>query len=304
MTADAPIAGRRRLRLRFAEHPESIPYELFIAVITAISMVVTVLIFLPSVQQVQAILEACDTILCVIFLLDVGRSAARAPTIPSYFLGSSPGRSIPFGLIELAGSIPGLYLLRFLRLVRLIHVREVVGRKRLPQLVAEFFRLRAETAAYVIIVVALLVLLIGSSLVVSFEAPFPGSNIKTGGEAIWWAFVTVATVGYGDFYPVSPQGRFVGVVMMATGIGIFGVLTSYLAKSFLTAPSTAPVALPEPGRVGDDIAEGIGEGSEPTAVASAAVSAGDPLADEIRAIRAQLDAMQRTLDRLVGDQPG
>lgn len=303
MRADAPDAGRRplrrgreRLRRRVERHPESMSYELFIAVLTAMAIVLTVLIIVPSTPQVQEILEATDSVLCVFFLVDVLRSTLRAPSIPGYFFGVRPGRSIPYGLLELIGSLPTFYVLRLLRLVRLVHVQEVVGSKRLPQLVAEFFRLRAETAAYVIVVVALLVLVIGSSLVVNAEAPVDGSNIKTGGEAIWWAFVTLATVGYGDFYPVTDTGRFVAVLMMATGIGIFGVLTSYLAKAFLTAPST-PVTPPEPGRVGDDVAEGLVEetiGVEPGASDSA-------LADEVRALRAQMTEMQRTLDRLVGD---
>ena len=307
MTADAPNVGprplrrgRERLRRRVETHPESVPYELFIAVLTAMAVVLTVLIIVPSTPQVQAILEATDGVLCVFFFVDVLRSALRAPSIPAYFFGARPGRSIPYGLLELIGSLPTFYALRLLRLVRLVHVREVVGSKHLPQLVAEFFRMRAETAAYVIVVVALLVLVIGSSLVVNAEAPAPGSNIKTGGEAIWWAFVTLATVGYGDFYPVTETGRFVAVLMMATGIGIFGVLTSYLAKAFLTAPAT-PVTPPEPGRVGDDVAEGLVEQTVP---ADPAASGSDPiLADEVRALRAQMTEMQRTLDRLVGDRP-
>jgi voltage-gated potassium channel len=295
MTADAPDAGRPpldagrerlRLRRRAEIYPESVPYELFIAVLTAMALVLTVLIIFPSTPQVQAILESTDFVLCVLFLVDVLRSATRAPSLRAYVLGVRPGRSIPYGILELIGSLPTFYALRVLRLVRLVHVREVVGSKRLPQLVAEFFRMRAETAAYVIVVVALLVLVIGSSLVVSVESQAPDGNIKTGGEAIWWAFVTLATVGYGDYYPVTDTGRFVAVLMMATGIGIFGVLTSYLAKSFLSAPSTTVV--PQPGRVGDELAEEI---------------TADPLADEVRALREQLADMQRTLDRLARDEP-
>ena len=311
MTAGAPDVGRRplragreRLRRRVETHPESVPYELFIAVLTAMALVLTVLILVPSTPQVQAIFVATDTVLCVFFFVDVLRSATRAPSLRGYFLGVRPGRSIPFGILELIGSIPSLYLLRLFRLVRLIHVQDVVGSKHLPQLVAEFFRMRAETAAYVIVVVALLVLVIGSSLVVNVESVAPGGNIKTGGEAIWWAFVTLATVGYGDYYPVTDTGRFVAVLMMATGIGIFGVLTSYLAKSFLTAPSTA-VAPPQPGRVGDELAEQIAESENAAAADPGAADPGvaDPLAEEMRAIRAQLAEMQRTLDRLTRDQP-
>ena len=61
----------------------------------------------------------------------------------------------------------------------------------------------------------------------------PNANIKTASDALWWAYVTVTTVGYGDKYPVTTAGRFVGVLLMTIGVGLFGVLTGYLANAFL-----------------------------------------------------------------------
>ena len=80
----------------------------------------------------------------------------------------------------------------------------------------------------------MLTLMIGASLMVIVEAPAPNANIKTGGESFWWAFVTMTTVGYGDYYPVTEAGRFIGMVTMAVGVAILGVLTSFLASWFLS----------------------------------------------------------------------
>jgi voltage-gated potassium channel len=54
---------------------------------------------------------------------------------------------------------------------------------------------------------------------------------------VWWAYVTITTVGYGDQYPVTPTGRFIGVLVLTGGVALFGTLTGFLANAFL-APKT------------------------------------------------------------------
>jgi voltage-gated potassium channel len=78
-----------------------------------------------------------------------------------------------------------------------------------------------------------LVLEFGAMGEVWAEQGDPSANIKTGGEALWWVYVTITTVGYGDFYPVTAAGRLVGVVVLTGGVALFGVLTGYIANSFL-----------------------------------------------------------------------
>ena len=85
----------------------------------------------------------------------------------------------------------------------------------------------------------MIVLMTASVLVLQFESSAADGNIKTGGEALWWAIVTLTTVGYGDFYPVTMAGRITGVFVMVTGIGIIGALASILA-SVLVAPDNEP----------------------------------------------------------------
>ena len=72
-----------------------------------------------------------------------------------------------------------------------------------------------------------------SALVLSFEAHANGSNIHNFGDALWWAIVTVTTIGYGDKYPVSAGGRGVATVLMLVGIGLIGVLTATVASYFV-----------------------------------------------------------------------
>jgi voltage-gated potassium channel len=100
-------------------------------------------------------------------------------------------------------------------------------------------------------------------------------EFSTFGDALWWAFVTVTTVGYGDKVPSTTSGRFVAAVLMVTGIAVLGVLAGILAELFRIAPPPPP-------------------SSPPTAEAPPDV------ADELAALREQLVS----LERLLGDQRG
>jgi Ion channel len=62
------------------------------------------------------------------------------------------------------------------------------------------------------------------------EHEHQGANITKLGDALWWAVVTIATVGYGDYYPVTAVGRIIAVMMMLSGIGTFILLVSRLSQ--------------------------------------------------------------------------
>ena len=76
-------------------------------------------------------------------------------------------------------------------------------------------------------------LFVGAWLVLLFEENAKGSNIHNYPDALWWAIVTVTTVGYGDRYPTTEGGRAVAVVLMLVGIGLIGVLTATVASVFV-----------------------------------------------------------------------
>ncbi len=65
------------------------------------------------------------------------------------------------------------------------------------------------------------------------EYKHPGANITSLGEAFWWAAVTITTVGYGDYYPVTTIGRIIAIYMMFSGIGIVVLLVGIIAQGRL-----------------------------------------------------------------------
>ena len=66
-----------------------------------------------------------------------------------------------------------------------------------------------------------------------FERDADGSNIKNFGDGIWWAFVSVTTVGYGDKYPVTTSGKFLAVALLVLGISLLATITASVATSFI-----------------------------------------------------------------------
>src|SRR5581483_7844407 len=76
-------------------------------------------------------------------------------------------------------------------------------------------------------------LFLGAWLVLLFDNGAKGSNIHSYPDALWWAVVTVTTVGYGDRFPVSAGGRVVAVILMMVGIGLIGTLTATVASFFM-----------------------------------------------------------------------
>jgi voltage-gated potassium channel len=87
---------------------------------------------------------------------------------------------------------------------------------------------------------ALVLVLNGAIIVYLFERHAPHSNIHTLGDSVWWSFVTVTTVGYGDFYPVTPQGRITACLIMGIGLLTLAVITAQVASSFVSqAPDQA-----------------------------------------------------------------
>lgn len=209
---------------------QSNAYELFILVLTVYSLVIMVALLLPTLSAATVkVLEVYDNVICVVFLFDFGLRLKRAPSKRDYFVG---GR----GWLDLLGSIPSLgvfrltALLRLARLSRLARISRLLKGQNKRELTKDVLDNRGEYAVFVTVIAALVVLSLSSVLVLQFERRAPDANIKTGGQALWWAVVTLTTVGYGDTYPMTAAGRIVAVVVMLAGVGIIASLASILAR--------------------------------------------------------------------------
>jgi voltage-gated potassium channel len=114
-----------------------------------------------------------------------------------------------------------LPMLRPLRLLRLLALARILNRSAAGSLVG---RVSTYVAGAALMAVAL-----GAIAVLDVEQDAQGANITTFGDALWWSASTVTTVGYGDRYPVTTEGRFIAVGLMVVGIAVVGAVTASVA---------------------------------------------------------------------------
>jgi voltage-gated potassium channel len=138
-----------------------------------------------------------------------------------------------WGWIDLISSIPMVDFVRAGRILRLIRLLRIVRAFRSTnQLIRHIFRNRAQGTFTSVAMLAVLLIIFSSIAILQVETD-PNSNIKSAEDAIWWAYVTITTVGYGDKFPVTSEGRIIAAILMTGGVGLFGTFTAYVASWFV-----------------------------------------------------------------------
>src|SRR6266700_8277784 len=202
-------------------------YDLVIGLLAVFSLIILIPLTFGNLQQsTYDVLNGLEIGLCLIFLFDFFRSLRLAPNKGAYFLKGG-------GWLDLLGSIPfsKFAIFRVARLFRIVRLlRKMTG----GELRRILTRRLAQSTLLFTLVIALFLIFTISGIVLYAEQNAPGANIKTYHDAVWWAFVTITTVGYGDYYPVTNVGQWMAIILMFFGLGIIGVLSSYLASTFIS----------------------------------------------------------------------
>lgn len=202
-------------------------YDLVIGILAIFSLLILIPLYFGNLSaEDKAVLMYLEDGLCVIFLFDFFRSLRMATDKGGYFFRSG-------GWLDLLGSIPfsAFAIFRIARLFRIVRLlRKMTG----GEFKGIFTRRLAQSTLLFTLVAALILVFTIAWLVLLAEQNAPNANIKTYHDAVWWAFVTITTVGYGDFYPVTGWGQSFAVILMFFGLGIIGVLSSYLSSTFVS----------------------------------------------------------------------
>ena len=176
---------------------------------------------LPLGPAERELLGDIDDIICAVFLLDFAVHLWRAPDKKAFW---------QWGWIDLVSSIPEISWLRWGRIFRVIRIIRAL---RSFRGVADHFAFDRGKGTFAVVALATIMATIFATVAMLAVETSPHSNIKNAGDALWWAFATVTTIGYGDRYPVTVAGRLIAVVLVVFGVSFFGTFTAYLASFFV-----------------------------------------------------------------------
>ncbi|MER2491950.1 ion transporter [Catenovulum sediminis] len=198
------------------------PFDIAMMMLSAIAMlVILAILVLPLEAETKRLLTSIDTMICIVFILHFFFNLAGA---------SNKKRYVQRHWLELVASIPLIEPLRFLRFLQIFRVIRMIRLARsvlLPMLKQRIQTTMAGLLVFMVVIVA------GSAVAIFIiESEVPQSNIKTAEDALWWGLITISTVGYGDYYPVTTMGRVISSLLIISGVSLFGVISGYIASSF------------------------------------------------------------------------
>jgi voltage-gated potassium channel len=202
-------------------------YELFILLLSVVSIInLAIVVFGPRLGIPESMLEVIyiiNGILTIFFIIDFCYRFFTTASKKNYFFKN-------WGWTDLLACIPTFRIFRLFRIVKAVRLMRIFG---LKNMMYEIIDNRAGSALYLAIFGIIIVAQTAGITVLYGELSDPAANITTAGDAVWWVFVTLTTVGYGDQYPVTPLGRLAGIFVMFSGVALIGVLASYLSSFFM-----------------------------------------------------------------------
>jgi voltage-gated potassium channel len=206
---------------RQALHPINI-IVFFLSLYVIIALIVDT--FFSLSKEVSTLLHEIDTIICFIFFIDFLHRLLTAKNKLAY---------MRWGWIDLVSSIPMNFFLagRLFRIFQLIRVLRAI--RSLEYLSHYFLKNKIKSAFTSAAILAFLTIILSAIGILQVEKDAPGANIKNAEDALWWSYVTITTVGYGDRFPVTSEGRLIAAVSMTVGVGLFGTFTAYVASWFV-----------------------------------------------------------------------
>ena len=183
--------------------------------------------FLVLSAPTLAVFQWIDNAACGIFFVDVLVRWRRTGWSAEFWR---------WGWVDLLAAIPFDAAFRTLQIIRVYRILRVLRVLYKLQELTTGTTLNERLLA--LPGVAVVMIIFSTALMVEAERHAPGATIKSGGDALWWALTTVTTVGYGDTYPVTTEGRIIAAGLMLVGIALFGSISAIVTSKLILPKET------------------------------------------------------------------
>lgn len=224
--------------------PVSKGFDIFLIGLIAVNITAVILETVESLAQPYAsVFETLELISIIIFSGEYILRVWTCTENKKYahpFKGRIRYMSQPMSIIDLCAVLP-FYLpvilpldprfMRSLRLFRLFRLFKMGRYSESLQTMGNVIKKKKEEFVVTIFVIFIM-LVLASSLVYTVEHDAQPESFSSIPAAMWWGMATLTTVGYGDVYPITPLGKFLGAVIALLGIGLFALPAGILASGF------------------------------------------------------------------------
>lgn len=213
------------------ETPESQPAEklsifqlalLILSILVLLSLIADAIAPVPP--EVSTIIQTLDLVSCFLFFVDF---------VIRFWRAESKLAFMRWGWIDLLACIPNVDLLRVGRLARVLRIIRLLRGVRIGHRIISLILQNKPKSAFASVLLTSMLLVTFSSIAILIAEVGPEVNIRSAEDAIWWSVTTMTTVGYGDKYPTTTEGRVIAMVLMFAGVGLFGTLSGLVASFFL-----------------------------------------------------------------------
>lgn len=190
--------------------------------LSVVSIIILVCLFvLDNNTEIYKLLNIYDFAICVYFMYEFLSVFKKSESKLKYLFKEG-------GWIDLLSAIPSIEFLRVGRFVKIFRLFRIFKSFKL----LKSFITQKENKFSLFGLIYLFVFIIFPIIILIIEGGVDNSNIKTAEDALWWTYVSITTVGYGDFYPVTSLGKIIASILILFGVGLFGIVTSYFSNKF------------------------------------------------------------------------
>jgi voltage-gated potassium channel len=212
------------------------PYQLFMLVLCVFALAALAIeAFAPLKPETRRVLDLADFGVCLFFLVDFVYSLATARNRVRYL--------VTWGWVDLLSSVPVVGAARLGRLARVLRILRLLRGVRATKILASYILDKRSQSMFLAAALVTILLVVCASVgILEVEKGTFGANIESAEDALWWSLGTLTTVGFNDRFPVTAEGRAIGIVLMAAGVGLFGLFSGFVASWFLAPREKQEVA--------------------------------------------------------------